>query len=123
MSEPIYQDDDTELTVSDDTLRLKGAPAFDNAAALAAAGARWLERHQQGSVSFNACDVHDVSSATLSVLLEWLRITRRKGIEVDRIRLSDRMRELVELAELNDVFPSRHTSFECSPAVEAAASR
>lgn len=120
MSETLYGDGDATLEAGEETLHLRGAPGFHNATALAVAGVEWLERAEISHVSFDACDVGRVSSATLSILLEWLRTSHRRGIEIDRITLSDRIRELVELAELSGVFRARETSFAASSWARAA---
>ncbi|REC96540.1 STAS domain-containing protein [Kushneria indalinina] len=111
MSDTLYSDDAVTLEARDAALYLKGAPGFDNAPELARAGINWLEKYQGAQVSFNLCGVNRTSSATISVLLEWLRMTQKKTLEVDRITLSDSMRELIEMAELSDVFPAHETSF------------
>lgn len=111
MSETLYGDGEATLEVRDETLHLGGAPGFNNAAAVAEAGVEWLESADISRISFDACRVCWVSSATLSILLEWLRTAHRRGIEIDRITLSDRVRELVEFAELNGVFRARETGF------------
>ncbi|GHC32286.1 hypothetical protein GCM10010082_28340 [Kushneria pakistanensis] len=111
MSDTLYSDDSVALKAREDVLYLKGAPGFDNASDLATAGINWLQQHKGSQVSFNLCGVSRTSSATISVLLEWLRMTQQKKLEVDRITLSDSMRELIEMAELSDVFPAHETSF------------
>ncbi|WP_456267567.1 STAS domain-containing protein [Kushneria sp. AK178] len=111
MSETLYSDDAATLEARDAALYLKGAPGFDNAPDLASAGIHWLQGRSESSVSFNLCGVDRTSSATISVLLEWLRAAQAGRLEVDRITLSDRMRELIEMAELSDVFPAHETSF------------
>lgn len=111
MSDPLYSDDAVTLEARDAALYLKGAPGFDNAPELASAGIDWLQGYGGTQVSFNLCGVERTSSATISVLLEWLRAAQSKKLEVDRITLSDRMRELIEMAELGDVFPAHETSF------------
>lgn len=111
MSETLYGDDVVTLKARDAALYLKGAPGFDNASDLATAGIDWLKGYDGTQVSFNLCGVSRTSSATISVLLEWLRVAQAKKLEVDRITLSDSMRELIEMAELGDVFPAHETSF------------
>lgn len=111
MSETLYSNDVVKLEARDDALYLKGAPGFDNASDLAKAGIDWLQGYDGTQVSFNLCGVSRTSSATISVLLEWLRAAQAKKLEVDRITLSDSMRELIEMAELSDVFPAHETSF------------
>lgn len=111
MSETLYSDGTITLEARDTTLYLKGAPGFDNAAGLALAGIEWLKKYDGKRISFNACGVNRTSSATISVLLEWLRAAQRKNLQIDRMILSDRMRELVEMAELDHVFPAHETAF------------
>ncbi|RKR02521.1 phospholipid transport system transporter-binding protein [Kushneria sinocarnis] len=86
------------------TLRVTGFPDFDDAAELARAGVSWLES-QSCAVTFDACGVHRISSAMLSVMLEWMRAAQRLSLSVDRIVLSERLHELIELADLSEVFP------------------
>ncbi len=111
MSDTLYSDNGVTLEAREAALYLKGAPGFDNASDLATAGINWLQSHEGPQVSFNLCGVSRTSSATISVLLEWLRMAQKKKLEVDRITLSDSMRELIEMAELSDVFPAHETSF------------
>ena len=111
MSKALYSDDVVSLEARDGALYLKGAPGFHNASDLAMSGIQWLQGYDGSQVSFNLCGVSRTSSATISVLLEWLRAAQFKKLEVDRITLSDSMRELIEMAELGDVFPAHETSF------------
>lgn len=100
----LYEHEGVRLTVNDQALRVSGAPDFDHATALAEAGSRWIERHA-GELVLDAGGVTNVSSAMLSVLLEWIRDASRRGLTISEIVLAPGLRSLVEMAELGEIFP------------------
>nr|WP_239031427.1 MULTISPECIES: STAS domain-containing protein [unclassified Modicisalibacter] len=83
-----------------------GDADFEVAAALAARGCEWLETRPSGSaVCFDLCGVSRVSSAAISVVLEWLRCARRQQLEVTTVRLSVPLARLTDMAGLDLLFP------------------
>ncbi|OHV12245.1 STAS domain-containing protein [Kushneria phosphatilytica] len=102
--ETLLERKEVRLQAEDGVLSVIGFPDFDDAAELARTGVSWLEQ-QSCAVTFNACGVHRISSAMLSVMLEWMRAAQRLSLTVERIVLSERLHELVELADLSEVFP------------------
>ncbi|WNK21401.1 STAS domain-containing protein [Halomonas piscis] len=74
------------------------------AAALADTGERWLERAEAASLTLDLSGVERASSAAISVLLQWLRVCRRRGVVVSEVRLSAPLRRLTTLAELDALF-------------------
>ncbi|MBZ9557182.1 MULTISPECIES: STAS domain-containing protein [unclassified Modicisalibacter] len=88
------------------TLAASGDADFEVAAALAARGCEWLETRPSGSaVCFDLCGVSRVSSAAISVVLEWLRCARRQQLEVTTVRLSVPLARLTDMAGLDLLFP------------------
>lgn len=87
-------------------LVVSGEVGFEMAATLAATGADWLAGRPGGSaVVFDLRGVAGVSSAALSVLLEWARRARAAGLEVQVVRLSPALRRLTEVAGLDRLLP------------------
>lgn len=85
-------------------LTLSGAPGFATAAALAKAGQTWLAS-ATGPVEIDARAVTHSSSATVTILLEWLRAAPNKTCTISHIALPDVMQELVALSRLERVLP------------------
>ncbi|WP_192036581.1 STAS domain-containing protein [Halomonas sp. YLGW01] len=87
-------------------LAVSGDVDFDVAAPLAAAGASWLaEQHAAHGLRLDLRGVDRVSSAALSVMLEWLRSARRAGLEVQCVQLSPALAKLTALAGLDSLLP------------------
>ncbi len=94
------------LAADDATLSVEGPVGFDVATALADSGCRWLSARPAGSrVRFDLAGVADVSSAALSVLLEWARAARAAGLTLEAVRLSPALRRLTDLAGLDRLLP------------------
>lgn len=94
------------LDAVDDGLRVSGQVDFEVAAVLAAAGSDWLAQCGSGArVTFDLCGVAGVSSAALSVLLEWTRRARAAGLEVAAVSLSPALLRLTEVAGLDRLLP------------------
>lgn len=85
-------------------LTLAGAPDFATAATLGQAGRTWLHG-VKGAVEIDASGVTTSSSATITVLLEWLRTAQGQACDISRIALPDVMHELVALSRLDRVLP------------------
>ncbi|WP_299230493.1 STAS domain-containing protein [uncultured Halomonas sp.] len=95
-----------DLEAREECLVVCGAVGFEHAAELADAGSRWLARRQAGEVvSFDLSGVAGVSSAALTVLLEWARAARRAGLTLERVRLSAALLRLTDLAGLERLLP------------------
>lgn len=94
------------LEATDEGLRVSGRVGFDAAAALAASGRDWLVGQPAGTrVVFDLCGVAGVSSAALSVVLEWMRCTRAAGLKLRTVRLSHSLQRLTEVAGLDRLLP------------------
>ncbi|WP_136248598.1 STAS domain-containing protein [Halomonas borealis] len=94
------------LEVDGETLSVSGEIDFASAAAFAAAGKRWLTGLEEGSrVVFDLAGVAGVSSAAISVLLEWSRQSRDNRLELAAVRLSASLSRLTEVAGLDDLLP------------------
>ncbi|MCO7213687.1 STAS domain-containing protein [Halomonas sp. OfavH-34-E] len=89
------------------TLRVCGKVDFDGAADMAEAGREWLQSRASGtSVCLDLSEVEHVSSAALTMMLEWARTIRQIGLSLNSIKLSAQLRQLTELAGLDDLLPS-----------------
>lgn len=96
----------TRLEALEQGLAVTGDVDFDVAAPLASAGREWLAEQASGTcVRFDLCGVDRVSSAALSVLLDWTRGARGAGLEVKRVALSAPLARLTVVAGLNDLLP------------------
>jgi phospholipid transport system transporter-binding protein len=94
------------LDAGDAELRVGGQVGFEVAAALAETGRDWLAEQPAGTrVTFDLAGVEDVSSAALSVLLEWTRAARAAGLKLQPVRLSPALRRLTDLAGLERLLP------------------
>ncbi len=82
------------------TLWVSGGVDATTAAALAAAGSQWLVSTSIRELRISFEGVDKASSAALSVLLEWLRISRQYSLDVVAVELSAPLRRLANLAEL-----------------------
>ncbi|SEM74618.1 STAS domain-containing protein [Halomonas caseinilytica] len=103
----LLEDGANRLEAADDTLTVVGSVDFEGAAALAEAGRHWLEGRGHGErVAFDLQGVDRVSSAAISVLLEWLRQARQASVEVVDVRLSAPLASLTEVAELDSLLPA-----------------
>jgi phospholipid transport system transporter-binding protein len=87
-------------------LAVHGEVDFAVATALAAAGDDWLASRPAGeAVDFDLGGVDGVSSAALSVLLEWTRRVRATGLELRRVRLSPSLARLTRVAGIDRLLP------------------
>ncbi|QJQ96431.1 MULTISPECIES: lipid asymmetry maintenance protein MlaB [Halomonadaceae] len=87
-------------------LTVSGEVDFDVAAALAAAGSLWLGQQRPGeTLCLDLTGVDRVSSAALSILLEWTRQTRAAGLEIGSVRLSPPLARLTQVAGLDALLP------------------
>ncbi|MFW6346278.1 MAG: STAS domain-containing protein [Halomonas sp.] len=94
------------LEVTAEGLRVSGRVGFEVATALAAAGREWLATQPDGTrVVFDLCGVAGVSSAALSVVLEWMRSARDSGLTLGKVRLSHALQRLTEVAGLDRLLP------------------
>ncbi len=99
--------DDVRLIAQNQTLVVSGEADFDVAADLAASGREWLGAQPPGSVvQFDLSDVGRASSAAISVMLEWLRCARARGLEVEAIRLSEPLVRVTSLAGIDQLLPT-----------------
>jgi phospholipid transport system transporter-binding protein len=94
------------LEADDRRLAVTGEVGFEVASAMAEAGSDWLADRPSGSdVVFDLSGVGRVSSAALSVLLEWTRRARQAGVTVECICLSPALDRLTRVAGLDTLLP------------------
>lgn len=89
------------VNVANATLLVEGDVEVTLAADLAASGVKWLKHTELTSISLDFSRVEKASSAAISVLFEWLRICRQRGIQIQTILFSAPLRRLTSLAELD----------------------
>lgn len=95
-----------QLAASPEGLAVSGDVDFEIAAALAEAGADWLATRPAGTrITLDLCGVERVSSAALSVLLEWTRRSRAADVTIREVRLSPPLERLTRVAGLDDLLP------------------
>lgn len=103
---PLLDRRGARLEETGEGLSVSGEVDFDVAALLAGAGGEWLdEQPADARVVFDLREVAGVSSAALSVLLEWTRHARAAGVEVSGVRLSSALLRLTRLAGLDRLLP------------------
>ncbi|MEQ6918351.1 STAS domain-containing protein [Halomonas aquatica] len=96
----------SSLNADDGRLAVTGEVGFEVASAMAEAGGDWLVAQPSGSdVVFDLIGVDRVSSAALSVLLEWTRRAREAGLRVERVCLSPALDSLTRVAGLDTLLP------------------
>ncbi|MDW5378638.1 STAS domain-containing protein [Halomonas sp. HP20-15] len=99
--------DGARLVVQDQALIASGEADFDVAASLAESGCEWLDTQPSGSVvHFDLSGVDRASSAAISVMLEWLRCARKRGLEVESVKLSEPLVRVTSLAGIDLLLPS-----------------
>ncbi|MGM0783432.1 MAG: STAS domain-containing protein [Pseudomonadota bacterium] len=102
----LLQQEGVCLEADTGVLCVSGDVDFDVAARLARAGSDWLEKQSaDASVTLDLSGVERVSSAALSVLLEWTRRARASGITIQRVRLSSALTSLTRVAGLDALLP------------------
>jgi len=96
----LFSHQGVELEQRGDTLWVSGGVDATTAAALAAAGSQWLANTSSRELRISFEGVDKASSAALSVLLEWMRISRQYSLSIVSVELSAPLRRLADLAEL-----------------------
>ncbi|EHJ91324.1 STAS domain-containing protein [Vreelandella boliviensis] len=91
------------VNVEEATLLVVGDVEVTLAADLAASGVKWLKHTELTLISLDFSRVEKASSVAISVLFEWLRICRQRGIRVQAIHFSAPLRRLASLAELDSL--------------------
>mgnify|MGYP000305918203 CR=1 FL=1 len=96
----------SRLEADDRQLLVTGVVSFAEASAMAEAGRVWLaDQPADSEVAFDLRGVGRVSSAALSVLLEWTRQARDAGVNVSAVYLSAPLERLTRVAELDTLLP------------------
>ncbi|MCC5883550.1 MAG: STAS domain-containing protein [Halomonas sp.] len=95
-----------ELEAGPAGLVVKGAVDFDIAAPLAEAGTKWIvEQPADSRIMLDLSGVESVSSAAVSIMLEWTRQARKAGVEIGEVRLSAPLVRLTRVAGLDTLLP------------------
>ncbi|PMR76870.1 STAS domain-containing protein [Billgrantia endophytica] len=94
------------LEAGPEGLVVTGEVDFGVATELAEAGSAWLKEQPAGArVTLDLCGVEQVSSAALTVLLEWTRCARAAGVKIRSVRLSAPLARLTRVAGLDTMLP------------------
>ncbi|ALM52120.1 STAS domain-containing protein [Halomonas huangheensis] len=89
------------LCAEGSTLRITGRVGFEGAATMAEAGCDWLRSRSRGeAIVLDLEGVEEVSSAALSMMLEWQRALRHAGLVLSEVRLSSVLAQLTSLSGL-----------------------
>lgn len=97
---------DSRLEAQGASLSVTGGVGFEGAAELAGAGRQWLARQASGaSVVLDLAGVDRVSSAAISVMLEWLREAGAQGLTIQAVELSAPLLRLAEVAGIDSLLP------------------
>lgn len=94
------------VCVDANTLCVTGKVDFEGAAALAEAGSDWLKSRSSGEeIILDLGAVEDVSSAALSMMLEWQRASHGAELVLREVRLSPVLAQLTCLSGLDTLIP------------------
>lgn len=96
----LFSHQGVELEQRGDILWVSGGVDAATAAALASAGSQWLANTSSRELRISFEGVDKASSAALSVLLEWMRISRQYSLSIVSVDLSVPLRRLADMAEL-----------------------
>lgn len=97
----LFSEQDVRLDQQEDTLSVSGDVGTNIAAALAAAGGKWIAETSLNALHINFDGVEKASSAAISVLLQWLRMCQQRHIAILSVSLSVPLQRLAHLAELD----------------------
>lgn len=102
----LLERDGVRLDCHAQALLVSGDVDFDVAALLAEKGTAWLvDQPPETRVTLDLRGVERVSSAALSVLLEWTRRARSAGVAIVSVRLSPPLARLTRVAGLDALLP------------------
>ncbi|UYG02281.1 STAS domain-containing protein [Halomonas sp. LR3S48] len=102
----LFERSDVRLEAGPQGLAVSGDVDFEVAAPLVEAGSAWLNEQPAGAcLVLDLGGVEQVSSAALSVLLEWTRQARTAGVEIRQVRLSAPLARLTQVAGLDELLP------------------
>ena len=104
---PLLESGPLALKAGAHGLVVQGVVDFDTAAALARAGSAWMREQPGGSrVVLDLTGIEHISSAALSVLLEWLRQARSVNVVIQNVELSTPLARLTAVAGLDALLPA-----------------
>lgn len=110
----LFSHQGVQLEQHADTLWVSGDVDATTAAGVAAAGNQWLENTANRELNINFEKVGKASSAALSILLQWVRSCRQRGIVLLSVALSSPLKRLAVLAELDALLTFSVPSSEVS---------
>ncbi|APX93652.1 anti-anti-sigma factor [Halomonas sp. 1513] len=102
----LLEESGVRLDAEASRLAVSGDVDFEVAAALAASGGAWLSKQPAATrLVLDLSGVERVSSAALSVLLEWIRRAEAAGLVIDSVTLSAPLARLTRMAGLDSLLP------------------
>lgn len=102
----LFEEGGVRLDAEGARLAVSGDVDFEVAAGLAASGSGWLTKRPAATcLVLDLSGVERVSSAALSVLLEWTRRAEAAGLTIERVTLSAPLARLTRMAGLDALLP------------------
>lgn len=95
------------LSFDKDSARIEGVIDFSTVVELRDAGERWLKDQAPAQCCFDLSGVKECNSAATALLLDWLRTAKAEKKELAITHVPQRLRDLMQLAELEDVLAKK----------------
>jgi phospholipid transport system transporter-binding protein len=90
------------IVCDDEKIIVQGAVTLDNVVTITQQGMALLDgRHN----TVDLMEVVEVDSTTISMLLEWLRIARQKGYQLQFVNLPGNLESLIQLYGIAELIP------------------
>ena len=95
-----------KLNIDKDSVRIEGVIDFSTVVELRDAGTQWLKNSAPAQCQIDFSGVTELNSAATALLLDWLRLAKELKKELAITQVPQRLRDLMQLAELEDVLAS-----------------
>jgi anti-anti-sigma factor len=95
-----------KLIITNDVARVEGVIDFSTVVALQLEGAKWLNEKAPANCTVDLSGVSQCNSVATALLLDWLRIGKKLNKQIKIVQVPQRLRDLMKLAELEDVLSS-----------------
>ncbi len=98
----------TSVYAENEKIMVQGAITIDDVVTITQRGITLLDQHQS---IVDLAQVTEVDSSAISMLLEWLRAARKKGLHVQFINLPANLESLIQLYGVVELIaiPKNHT--------------
>ena len=94
------------------SFRLKGVVNFNNAYTVRVAVEQFIKQHKKGVCFIDFSKVPNTKSVILSLLVCWARLAQEHDTRLRFVNLTDKIRELIEISNLQAVFDGQIESVE-----------